>query len=213
MPQPPPGSFLDIFAGALGVAAAALLVGGWFLLRWQQGRHQFQITKALIDRGITRLSGGPPFWLLSMRSGLSVLVLGLGLTGVGAAPWWLGSRVEMPAVASSPPPQQIPSDVPPDRGRPDRRTEPRPGPREEGRPLQPDDDRPYGFSSQPPPRRQPPAPNPAMEQWHRAQAQETVGMILVGSGIVLVLLGLFRVAFATVERAQVVEPPASSDYP
>lgn len=38
-------------------------------------------------------------------------------------------------------------------------------------------------------------------EWERAQTQRTVGMALVGSGVVLVLLGAVRMAFARAEKA------------
>ena len=45
MNRPPPINLTEIFAGALGVAAAVLLLGGWILLRLQQSRQQFAITR------------------------------------------------------------------------------------------------------------------------------------------------------------------------
>jgi len=191
------------------VAAAFLVVGGWVLLRWQQGRQQFAITKALIERGVTRLPDGPPFWLISLRNGMNVLVVGIGLVAVGSGAWMLGSRVVMPSIAAA-------ANVGPDRGPLDNRPEPRmdeppgppDGPPEDWRP--PRGDRPQrpqrGDASMRPPGRAPAGPNPALERWHRAQAEESIGMVATGCGVILCLLGIFRIAFAFIERKHIVTP-------
>jgi hypothetical protein len=45
-----------------------------------------------------------------------------------------------------------------------------------------------------------PRPDPALERWHRAQDQETVGLISAGSGIIVGLLGLVQIGFSFAER-------------
>ena len=62
-----------------------------------------------------------------------------------------------------------------------------------------------GLPGQPPPRQ---TPSPAMERWHFAQAEQTVGLLAVGSGIVLTLLGLVHVGFSGVERRHTPDRPA-----
>ena len=192
-----------------------MLVGGWVFLRWQRSRQQYAITRALIERGITRLPDGPPFWLLSLRNGMNVLMVGIGLLGVGCGAWALGSRVEMPANVSGfnnstvhqpsmdrpgPPMEEPPGppDGPPEDWPPPRGDRPRRPPPEEG------------YSS-PSPRRPPAQPNPAMERWHRAQAQQSIGMVAAGCGVILCLLGAFRVMFAFVERRHIVAPFTDGD--
>jgi hypothetical protein len=44
-----------------------------------------------------------------------------------------------------------------------------------------------------------------MERWHWAQAQQTVGLVSAGVGMVLMLLGLVRIGFARIEQHYVSE--------
>ena len=44
-----------------------------------------------------------------------------------------------------------------------------------------------------------------MEQWHAARAQQTIGLISIGVGFILVLVGIVRVGFAKVEQRVTLE--------
>jgi hypothetical protein len=157
---------VDVFAGSLGATAALLMVGGTIFLRGQRNRQQFAIMQAALEKGITSFPGQPPFWLLSLRQGVTTITLGIALIVVGAGAWAVGHGVEQPTalLASEPPPPP-----PPD---------PRAGPE----------------ARRPPPR------NPIIERYQRAQMEETLGQIAVGCGIILLLLGIARTAFARTER-------------
>jgi hypothetical protein len=113
---------VDFFAGALGAIAALLLIGGAILLRWQRNRHQFALMQAALEKGITSFPGQPPFWLLSLRQGISTMTLGIALIVVGAGAWGMGHGVELPAaaIAKEPPPPP-----PPQEGQEERRPPPR----------------------------------------------------------------------------------------
>jgi hypothetical protein len=58
-------------------------------------------------------------------------------------------------------------------------------------------------------RRPPPPRNPIVQQWLRAQMEETLGQIAVGCGIILLLVGIARTGFAGTERrySETTAPP------
>lgn len=93
------GPLGDILGGSLGVAAVVLVVG-WILLTWQRDRNRFALMRTALEKGITRFPDAPPFWLVSLRQGITTLALGLALGGVGAGAFWLGHGVAMPSDAS-----------------------------------------------------------------------------------------------------------------
>ena len=200
----PHGALADLLGGSLGIAAI-LLVVGWFVIRWQADRHRFLLMRTALERGITRVADAPPYWILSFRQGATMLALGLALTAVGGAAWWLGSRVPMPATNAAvrattehadfddaPPP-------PPDM-RPGAERAPLGGPERESGP---------GFDRPPARRPHPPAPDPQMERWHRAQDQQFAGLAAGGLGVVLIVVGLVRIFFVQIERQYASElPPA-----
>jgi len=207
----------DALAMGFGIAAAVLLVGGSIFLRWQRSRQRFVLMRLAMERGTTAVPGGPPFWVLSLRAGLLTLTLGVGLLAAGTALYVLTSKVQPPAVSTQlteAPPQA--AQVPP--GPPD--MEPGPPPpgddRDFGGPPPPRNGRDFGgqpprdgrdFGGQPPrrgfaggappPR---PRPNPAMDQWYRAQDERTLGLLSMAVGAVLIPLGLVRTVFARVEQ-------------
>lgn len=202
MNQPMVLAAAPAFFGGLGVAAAILLVGGWVLLQWQRQRHRFELMRLALERG-SPLTAGIPLWLVSLRQGVVILTLGVGLLIAGAVARGMVRGVQPPPVSSvrnemrpdAPPPQPPP---PPSEQQDGENPGPPPrpdGPAREGR--------------RPPP---PPPANPAMEQWHQAQAQRGVGLIAMGCGFVLILLGIVRVGLAPVERRHSITPaaPASS---
>jgi hypothetical protein len=184
-PHPLPlGTPVDVFAGALGGTAAVLLIGGAIFLRGQRNRQQFALMQTALEKGFTAFPGQPPFWLLSLRQGITTIALGVALIIVGTGAWVIGHSVERPdaAIASEPKPPPPPRLEGPGDG--DGPPEGRQGPPMLGGPEG----------------RRPPQRNPLIEQWQRAQMEETVGQIALGCGVVLLLLGGTRTAFAKTER-------------
>jgi hypothetical protein len=183
---------MDFLGGSLGVAAI-LLVGGWIALRWQQDRHRFQLMQTALEKGITRFPDTPPYWLVSMRQGLTMLAVGIALAVVGGGAFWLGHQTPMPEMnAVFAGPQGFVPDEYPDR---------RPAPRfEDDRDARGPDRRPDPRPEPPGPGRRPPIINPQFERWHQAQAQQTAGVMSVGIGIILLFVGVIRVLFAQAER-------------
>ncbi|HEX4343141.1 MAG TPA: hypothetical protein VH255_07105 [Verrucomicrobiae bacterium] len=175
------------FAAGFGALAALLLIGGAVLLRWQRTRLQFSLMQTALEKGTTPLLGNVPLWLLSLRQGAMIFVLGAGLIVVGGGLHGIADKVAEPTAAEfaqarlqqpGPPDGNEGQRPPMERGGEMRR----PGP-PEGR---------LG----PPPRDEP----PAIQQWHRAQDQKAVGTLAIASGFILVLLGFVRVIFAFAER-------------
>jgi len=114
-PHPAPlATPVDVFAGALGATAALLMVGGTIFLRGQRNRQQFALMQAALEKGITSFPGQPPFWLLSLRQGVTTITLGIALIVVGAGAWSVGHSVEQPTalLASEPPPPPEPQGGP-----------------------------------------------------------------------------------------------------
>jgi hypothetical protein len=93
-----PGPPSDTLSTGIGVAAV-VLVAGWAITRWQRDRLRFALMKTALEKGVTRFPGTPPYWLVSLRQGVTLLALGIGLGVIGTAAWWLAwkelSRLEM----------------------------------------------------------------------------------------------------------------------
>lgn len=169
----------DLLGGGLGVAAVVLVLG-WLALGWQRNRHRFLLMQAALEKGINRFPDAPPFWLVSLRQGVTILALGVALGSVGAGSWWLGHDVPMPAVTSTASTEPAAEEPPP----------PDPGPR---------DHRPH-----------PPAPNPQADRWHRAQSEVILGLASIGIGIILSFVGVVRIVFARVEQVAAEQAAQSS---
>ena len=200
----------DAFAAAAGVAAAILLLSGPILLRFQRQRHQFLLTRAALERGITRLPSGPPAWLQSSRTGVILLSLGAALFICGIVSTGLSKGATMPErqIATTQPamesaitePRMMSPHGPPDRMN-------GPGPHGRG-PMQnnPGEDGPPGWRGMDRggPDRDAPLPpppvDPVMERWHQAQAERAVGLTGMACGFILGVMGLSRLLFARVER-------------
>ncbi len=161
------------FWSGFGVVFALLAVGGYVLLRWQSDRHRFELVKTALERGIPLPSGGPPYWLDSLRAGVLTLTLGLGLLLAGGLAIGLAPDIAMPEAKTLGALFEPPDEPPP----------------------------PAAKGKGPPPRRPPPPPpNPAHEAWQRAQTQAALGLASVAAGLVLSLLGAVRIGFAQYER-------------
>jgi hypothetical protein len=205
-----------------------LIVVAAFALKWQRNRLQFSLMQAALEKGLTAMPGVPPVWIISLRQGVLSATLGVALFFVGAAVDHHASAVPMPAattqaVAMEPVgPAGLPdqADLPaPAAGTPAAWDGPGPqggpGPRggfgpdggpgmqrrggmerEGGRDGGPG----FGMGGGPDARPRPFGMNPALEQWHRAQDHIAVAEIAMGSGVVLLLLGIVRSIFAIVER-------------
>ncbi len=87
----------DEFAGAAGVAAAVLLVGTSFALRWQRNRQRFELVRIALENGASAFPPGPAYWVASLREGLTILTLGIGLLISGSGAFYMGDRVPMPS--------------------------------------------------------------------------------------------------------------------
>jgi hypothetical protein len=168
-------AMLHVWVSCFAIAAAILTVGGYVLLQWQRNRHRFQLMQAALESGQANFGEGPPFWLISLRLGVAVLVLGVGLMIVGAVAITLAQSVEQPGLVTlqSNTSAQVPggsaSQV------------------AEGKKLKPED-------------RPKPVPNLPLERWHRAQDQQTVGLASLGCGFLIALLGIVRTIFGVFER-------------
>jgi hypothetical protein len=224
----PDGHWIDIAAAAFGITAAVLLVIGSLILRQMKSRQQFLLMQQVLDKGLPGLPGLPPFWVLSLRQGVTTATLGVGLLVTGVVAVGMSSGVEMPksvlpaggaattqategqGAASMPALGQTASGqtaLPEGRGGwmqgpPDGPPPPPFGPGYGGGGFGPPGfggpPRP-GFDG-PGPGRFPPTPDPALERWHRAQDQHALGLIAAAIGFILLLLGSVRIAFASVER-------------
>src|SRR3954454_8169355 len=91
----------DAVAGGFGATAAIVLIGGGVLLRWQRNRLQFNLMQTAIERGVPPMPGAPPLWLLSLRQGVTIVVLGAGLMLTGWLAYQNAVGVPMPATVST----------------------------------------------------------------------------------------------------------------
>jgi hypothetical protein len=185
--------------------AAVILVGGWLATRWHRDRMRFALMRAALERGVTRFPGTPPYWLVSLRQGVTLAVLGCGLGVLGTGAWLMVRDVQMPL-----PPQFATTQ--PTESQPEAPEEQLPPPRPEDRdfihPPRPGEPPLRREDRSPPPRQDRPANHPhdpAMERWHRAQAQQTIGLVSVGVGFILLLLGVVRIGFAKIEQRYVTD--------
>ena len=89
-----------VWISSLSVTAAIILAGGYVVLQMQRDRHRFQLALAALEQGVSNSSAGPPYWLASLRQGVAILVLGLGLMVVGAVAYRLASDIAPPSAAS-----------------------------------------------------------------------------------------------------------------
>jgi hypothetical protein len=189
----------EALAAGFGTAVA-LVVLGTFLLRWYRMRQEFALMKVALEKGMTpQFMPTQPQWLISLRQGVMIIALGVGLTVIGAIGWNIASKVQRPGagapgLADAPVPSAAIDAMAPVADR-----DPPPGPGARG-----GEDR----ARPKPPRPAPPPRDPAMEAWDRARDQINVCMAMVGSGIILMLLGVVRITFVPAERRLVSQMPA-----
>ena len=162
-----------VWASSFGIAAAVLAVSSHVLLQWQRNHHRYRLMQLSLERGNVDLFQEPPPWLISMRRGVAVLVLGLGLTAAGAGAYALVQGVDLP--------ESLPAQSTGTLGAADKL-------------ASPTVDALHERSARPKP------PNPAMEKWRRAQHQQAAGLAAIGCGLLIVLLGGVRTGFAVIER-------------
>jgi hypothetical protein len=190
-----------VTSGGIAVAAV-VLAAGWICILWRRDAQRFQLMQLALEKGVTRFPNTPPFWLLSLRQGVTVLALGVALCGVGTGALLITRDVPEPTVQQqmqAMPGQRLDQmrDNLRDGGPDDQRMQP-------DQPFPPGDE---PGQPGPPGNRNPPRPPlppmavPAVENWHRAQATRTVGLLSLGCGAVLLVLGIVRVGFSVVERA------------
>jgi len=199
MPQLP-AQLADFLGDSLGVAAVLLVIGG-ILLRWQQDRQRFVLMQTALEKGITQFPNAPPFWLVSLRQGLTMLALGAALVVVGAGVFVFGKQVPTPTIAMSARDNAPPENAPP-RERPPRPEDQGP-PERFGQRLDRMPPRDRGPEAEP--GRRPP-PNPELERWHNAQIEQISGLVATGVGVILVVVGLMRVTFARTEKVYSTDP-------
>jgi hypothetical protein len=166
------------FAAGFGIAAAVLALGGLILVRLRRDRYHFDLMRTALEQGLSSIPNSIPFWLASLRQGIMILTLGLALLAVGGIGFGLTTGVPMPDGAAV------------------ERKAPPPPESEPATPAKSGKDGQYPRSVHETKR----PPDPALERWHRAQRQESVSLVVMGCGAVLVPLGLVRIGFARVER-------------
>ena len=205
-----PAQLADLLGDSLGIAAI-LLVIGWIMLRWQQDRQRFALMQTALEKGITQFPNAPPFWLVSLRQGLTMLALGFALMVVGAGVFFVGHHVPTPTSAMLASGTGGQGELrPADSGAPDEGPPPRPQDQDRPERMSPRDrgpfdslahaqGRPFDLRPRPEPERRPP-PSPELERWHHAQIEQISGLVATGIGLILVVVGLMRVAFARTER-------------
>lgn len=173
-------------AVAAGFAAAvATVLLGTFFLRWYRMRQEYTLLRIAMEKGIApQMNPALPQWLISLRQGVLIATLGLAIAGIGATSWNMAAKVEKPdtQVNATTLPATVDEPAPPPPPAPEagRRGGRGPEPREAPRPPRPRD--------------------VAMERWDRAQAQVNISMSMVGGGLILVLLGVVRIAFVPAEK-------------
>lgn len=191
----------DAFAAAAGVAAAVLLLGGPIALRAQRQRHQFLLTRAALEHGVTQLPPGPPAWLQSARTGWVLLTLGIALLICGGVAVGLSNGVPVPEKAAAATQPMMAAPVPPEEAMPPMDQPPRGladrGPNDRGRG---DFDGPPGERFRHPGPPTPPPFDPVVEQWHQARAEHAIGLTALACGFILSVMGCSRLLFSRVER-------------
>jgi hypothetical protein len=181
------------------VAALGIIAGAF--ISWQRDRERFILARMAIEKGLGAVPGMPAPWIRSLRSALSILIVGIGLMIVGGAAWGLARGGQSPEAALVAADAELASQGSTTRPTPMPMMQPPPPPPHRG----------PGESEPPPP---PPVFSPAFERWHQArerEKQQTVGLECAAAGFVLTLLGLVRLGVAKAESQYTQEERSQTD--
>ncbi len=175
----------DAMAGGFGVTAALLLVGGAVAIRLHRASLNFRLATLAMEKGMPPpvAAGGLPAWLVSLRQAVLVLAAGVGLAIAGGGITFWSAHVPMP--------RDMPTTAP------------------AVEPVPVVEDHPGDHPGPPRPPAPPPRPSNEQRQWDRAQDAQALGLGGLASGGVLILLGIVRIGFASVER-RYESPPGST---
>ena len=77
------GMFWQIASTAFGVAAAFIIAGGWVFLQYRRDQLHYKVVTLALDRGLQALPGSLPPWMRSLRQGILILLLGVGVMASG----------------------------------------------------------------------------------------------------------------------------------
>jgi hypothetical protein len=107
------GMFWQIASTAFGITAALIIAGGWVFLQYRRDQLHYKVVTLALDRGLQALPGSVPAWIRSLRQGILILLLGVGLLGAGivfyAAAGWVDEMPANPRVEVPPTPAGAPT--------------------------------------------------------------------------------------------------------
>ncbi|MEI8196197.1 MAG: hypothetical protein WCI73_09840 [Phycisphaerae bacterium] len=204
------------------VLVLALAVRG--VLVYQRQQHRYQLQRLALERGAPLPATGElPVWLLSLRKGVVLLVVGLLLIGFGLVSKNRWNNNPPPGMVGVGGTTQANEPAGPGSGMGARELSPPPlGPPEFGD----GSERPGGGAGMGPMGRPNEGPmrgprggggpladrlgelrpplmgpgSPAFEHWRRGQDERAVSWSLMGIGSILTLLGVVRIVFAMIEK-------------
>jgi hypothetical protein len=105
--------FWQIAGTAFGIAAALIIAGGWVFLQYRRDQMHYKVITLALDRGLQTLPGSVPSWVRSLRQGVLILLLGVGVLAAGILfhveagyvdEMPVNPRVEVPPTAPATPP-------------------------------------------------------------------------------------------------------------
>jgi hypothetical protein len=105
--------FWQIAGTAFGISAALIIAGGWVFLQYRRDQMHYKVITLALDRGLQTLPGSVPSWVRSLRQGILILLLGVGVLAAGVlfrveagnvAEMPASPRVEIPPTAPAPQP-------------------------------------------------------------------------------------------------------------
>jgi len=68
---------------AFGITAALVFGGGWILLQYKRDQMHYKLAGMALERGLQAMPGSMPGWLRSLRHGILLLLVGVGVLGSG----------------------------------------------------------------------------------------------------------------------------------
>ena len=101
--------FWQIAGTAFGITAGLIIAGGWVFLQYRRDQMHYKVITLALDRGLQTLPGSVPSWVRSLRQGILILLLGVGVLAAGIL-----FRVEAGNVAEMPanPHMEVPPAAP-----------------------------------------------------------------------------------------------------